>query len=182
MTEIANWSLVGLTAIYVVATIFICLANRRAAAASKEQTDEMRRQFAESSRARVIVRFDKRSVIDRCVVLKNIGFHDAVDVTVSVDDAFLNDLNNVCPENRLSIISKSKIHIASQQEFWVFLGFAPKMDAMQSQIAKITVSYKDGSQSYIESTAIDFSQYDFMTTIITSNTANQRATHDRERT
>lgn len=182
MTEIADWSLVGLTAVYVVATIFICLANRRAAAAAKEQTEEMRRQFAESSRARVVVRFDKRTPPERAFVLKNIGLHDAVDVTVSVDSAFLDDLNNVCPENRLSRIVQSKIHIASQQEFWVFMGFAPKLNALQSQIANITVSYHDGSQSYVESTAIDFSQYDFMTGIITRNTANQRAADDREGT
>ena len=178
---VANWTLVVLTAVYVIATIFICLANRRAATAANLQTEEMRKQFAESSRARVIVRFDKMTPVDRCIVIKNIGRLDAVDVMVSVNDDFLSDLNRVCPENRLSVIAKSKIHIASQQEFWVFIGFSTAINRLRSQIANITVSYLDVNQSYAESTVIDFSQYEFMSTPIETNPMDKGKPHDRIR-
>ncbi len=169
-----NWVLVILTAVYVVATIFICLANRSSASATKAQTEEMKRQYLESSRARVVIRFDKRVGVERAIVLKNIGRLDAVDVTLSVGEDFLNDLNKVFPANRLSKMTESKIHIASEQEFWVSVGFAGSFSALQSQVARITVSYHDVNNSYNETTVIDFSQYDFMTTMQVNNTAIPR--------
>ncbi len=46
----ADWVMVIITGIYVVATIFICWANIKSAKASKEQLKEMQRQYAEASR------------------------------------------------------------------------------------------------------------------------------------
>lgn len=51
----ADWAMVIITGIYVVATIFICWANIKTAKASKEQLKEMQRQFAEANRAEIRV-------------------------------------------------------------------------------------------------------------------------------
>ena len=53
----AEWVMVIITGIYVIATIFICLANIKAANASKEQLREMQKQFAETNRPVVELEF-----------------------------------------------------------------------------------------------------------------------------
>lgn len=160
-----NWILAGLTAIYVIATIAICWANWAAASAAKKQTEEMRKQYLEATRARLIVRFDKQIPTDMSFVLKNIGNNDAIDVIVSVNKEFMDALNMVWPNNLLLALVKSKIHIAVGQEFKVFVGFKKVIDAMQTKIAQITVTYHDAIGSYNDTTVIDFSQYDFMSTL-----------------
>ena len=54
MPSITDWLMVGITFVYVVATIFICRANIRSAKASKEQLAEMKREHEESIRLQVI--------------------------------------------------------------------------------------------------------------------------------
>lgn len=54
MPSITDWLMLGITFVYVVATIFICRANIRSAKASKEQLAEMKREHEESIRLQVI--------------------------------------------------------------------------------------------------------------------------------
>lgn len=49
MPSVTDWLMVAITAVYVVATIFICWANLKSAKASKEQLEEMRRQYSEEN-------------------------------------------------------------------------------------------------------------------------------------
>lgn len=50
MPLITDWLMVGITAIYVGATIFICIFNGRSARATREQVAESERQFEETKR------------------------------------------------------------------------------------------------------------------------------------
>ena len=47
---LTDWLMVIITAIYIVATIFICIYNGKSAKAAKTQTEEMRRQFYATNR------------------------------------------------------------------------------------------------------------------------------------
>ena len=53
----ADWVMVIITGVYVIATIFICWANIKAANASKEQLREMQKQFAETNRPIIELEF-----------------------------------------------------------------------------------------------------------------------------
>ena len=53
----AEWVMVIITGVYVIATIFICWANIKAANASKEQLREMQRQFAETNKPNIELEF-----------------------------------------------------------------------------------------------------------------------------
>ena len=55
---LTEWLMVIITAIYVVATIFICIYNGKSANAAKKQTEEMIKQFNSVNRPMVTVRFD----------------------------------------------------------------------------------------------------------------------------
>lgn len=50
MPLITDWLMVGITAIYVVATVFICIYNGRSAKATREQVSESQRQYEETKR------------------------------------------------------------------------------------------------------------------------------------
>lgn len=50
MPMITDWLMVGITFVYVIATIFICNANIKAAKASRDQIAESKRQFDENRR------------------------------------------------------------------------------------------------------------------------------------
>lgn len=50
MPTVTDWLMVGITAVYVVATIFICMANAKSANATREQFTESKRQFDETQR------------------------------------------------------------------------------------------------------------------------------------
>ena len=54
MVSVTDWLMVGITAVYVIATIFICIANLRSAKATRDQVDESKRQFEETQRLQVI--------------------------------------------------------------------------------------------------------------------------------
>ena len=53
----AEWTMVIITGIYVVATVFICWANFKSANASKEQLKEMQKQYAETNRPLIELEF-----------------------------------------------------------------------------------------------------------------------------
>ncbi|MBP3541539.1 MAG: hypothetical protein J6K72_06990 [Clostridia bacterium] len=54
MPSITDWLMVIITVVYVIATIFICLANIKSAKASKEQLSEMKREHEEAIRLQII--------------------------------------------------------------------------------------------------------------------------------
>ena len=50
MPMLTDWLMVGITSVYVIATIFISIFNARSAKATRQQVDESKRQFDESKR------------------------------------------------------------------------------------------------------------------------------------
>lgn len=65
MPTITDWLMVGITAIYVVATVFICYANFKSANETKKQTEETKREFEETKRE-----FEETKRIDRMPFLQ----------------------------------------------------------------------------------------------------------------
>lgn len=63
MPTITDWLMVGITGIYVIATIFICVFNARSDKATREQIVESKRQFEETKRLEYMpcfeIHFDK---------------------------------------------------------------------------------------------------------------------------
>lgn len=62
MPTITDWLMVGITVVYVIATIAICWANIQSANASKAQVEEMRKQYAEEHSPQIEVEliYEKR--------------------------------------------------------------------------------------------------------------------------
>ena len=52
--SITDWLMVGITVVYVIATVFICWANFSSARASKAQVEESKRQYEETKRLQMM--------------------------------------------------------------------------------------------------------------------------------
>ena len=159
------------TAVYTIATILICQANKKSAKAAMEQaqsmqrqTEELIRQYRESTRARIAIRYGWDNAVGKYVIFKNVGKKDADDVRVSVCDEFLDALEKECKSSCLITLTQSRIHIAAGQEFPVFVGFASHLEKMPVKVAEIKVSYTDHGEKCEDCAEIDFSQYGFLTT------------------
>ena len=55
--SITDWLMVGITVVYVIATVFICWANFSSARASKAQVEESKRQYEETKRLQIMPYF-----------------------------------------------------------------------------------------------------------------------------
>ena len=164
-----DWLMVIITAIYVVATIAICYFNGKSAKAAQEQTemsrqqiDEMIKQYNELNRPRVVVYFEIIRSGLLCFVVENIGSEAAKDVQIRVNDAFLTNLENEGQSERLREIAETKLFMASRQKFFILLGGQPKFKAIAKEVAKFDISYHMNNQKFEEHTDIDLWQYRFM--------------------
>ena len=105
MPTITDWLMVGITAIYVVATIFISCANIKSVNATRDQLTESKRQYEDKKRLEIMPYFEiivhddirdfvecigltisnsnaeNSTVIDRRISIKNIGLGVAKDFT-----------------------------------------------------------------------------------------------------
>ena len=163
-----DWLMVIITAVYVVATIVICVFNGKSAKASKEQTetarqqiDEMIRQYNELNRPFVIIRFEVIRSGLLCFVVENIGTVAAKDVTIKLNDEFLDNLEKENEQTGLREISESTLFLASHQKFYILLGGQPHFSNIASVTAKFDVLYNG---KYNEHTEIDLWQYRYMLT------------------
>lgn len=96
MNELISWMndnngfvMAVLTFVYVIATIFICIFNGRAASATRKQTEEAQRQFEENNRANVIPRFTTLEGQLYCLAFHNIGKTMAEKLVINISTEWL---------------------------------------------------------------------------------------------
>lgn len=157
-----DWIMVGITAIYMIATIVICYFNGKSAKASKEQTEISKKQIAEmikqynlANRPFVTVRFDIIRSGLLCFVLENEGPLPAHDVQVCINEEFINNLPDERIQSSFRKLKESKLYIASHQKMTLLIDGRLEFSKIAEKVARIKITY-DG---YIEETVIDISQY-----------------------
>lgn len=163
MTE---WLMVIITAVYVVATIVICVFNGKSAKAAKEQTetarqqiDEMIRQYNESNRPFVIIRFEIIRSGLLCFVVENIGPVAAKDVKIKINNDFIENVEKVDKDSHIRETSKATLFLSSHQKMYILLGGQTQFSEIASVPARINISY---NSKYTEYTEIDLWQYRFL--------------------
>ncbi len=150
-----DWLMVIITAIYVVATIIICYFNGKSAKAAKIQTDEMIRQYNLANRPKVTIHFDIIRSGLLCFVVENEGTSPAHNVSIRINQDFINGVDEEIERNRLEKLASSELYLASKQKMFICLGGQPLFTALAQNKAEIDISY-DG---YEEHTSIDLNQY-----------------------
>ena len=145
---LTDWLMVIITAIYVVATIFICIYNGKSASAAKQQSEiaqkqmkEMVDQYNAVNRPMVTVRFDIIRSGLLCFVIENEGPLPAREVQIKVNDAFLENLSTIESDNRLADLNNVALYLASQQKLTLFIGSQVRFTDIAKVPAIFDISY-----------------------------------------
>lgn len=155
----ADWAMVIITGIYVVATIFICWANIKTAKASKEQLKEMQRQFAEANRAEIEVEFHYLRRTWYVVRFVNRGEKTAQHVKISVAQSFIDSLPEESFQKELERLKERECIIGSEQYYDLFVGSNKLRSNPQLQPFTGTVEYKSQGTSYQSDLFVDLEHY-----------------------
>lgn len=162
---LTDWLMVIITAIYVIATILICIYNGKSAKAAKVQTevakmqiDEMIKQYNEVNRPLVTIRFDIVRSGLLCFIIENEGTLPAKDVKIKINEEFIENINDSSERNRLEDLNNASFYLASKQRITILLGGQLAFKDIAKEIAKIDICYN----GYKEHTEIDINQYRFL--------------------
>lgn len=155
----SDWAMVILTAIYVVATIFICRFNYGAAKASKEQVAEMRRQYEEDNRPYITVEliYERKSFYG--LKLSNCGKRLANHVRIQLDQRFLDSLDEPIFIELLEQAKNKECIIGIGQHYDLYFGSNKFHANTKKSNISGKVIYQDGTHTYIEEFNIDFDSY-----------------------
>jgi len=94
MPSITDWLMVGITFVYVVATIFICVANVKSAKATKAQLAESQKQFKESNRPYITCEYILTNRVFCGIRLCNHGNQVARNLRIKINKEFLDSLSD----------------------------------------------------------------------------------------
>lgn len=155
----ADWVMVIITAIYVIATIFICWANIKSANASKSQLDEMKRQYDETYCPNINVEliYERKAFYGLRFV--NHGMVTANRVKIVFSSDFIDSIQE---ENMKSILQKQgdkECIIGIGQHYKLFFGTNNYRKNPNKIPAKGYIIYYGNNKEYRSDFYIDLENY-----------------------
>ncbi|MBO5567589.1 MAG: hypothetical protein J6A79_01395 [Clostridia bacterium] len=151
--------MVVITAVYVVATIFICRANNKSAEASRAQLEEMRRQYADANRPFIAVEFTLAT--RGCYVLRlvNNGRLTALNVRVRLNEDFIESIDFKEIKEILRSQRDKMCIIGAGQHFDIPVGGYDLRDNPNLKPLRGMVTYEGGGYRYETEIDIDIENY-----------------------
>jgi hypothetical protein len=155
----ADWIMIIITAVYVVATIFISYFNHQSAKATREQVSESVRQFNEANRAFITVTFECIRN-ESCVLhIHNHGKRIAENVNIKLNQDFIDAYIYSDEKERIKPLCSSVFNIGIGQSWYYLLFYNNEFYRFVDIPLNIEISYKDNNESYVEKLTYDLSQY-----------------------
>ena len=154
-----DWTMVIITAIYVVATIFICCANIKSAKASQAQLNEMQRQFAESNRPEIEVEFHYLRRTWYVVRFVNRGEKTAQHVKINIAQSFIDSLPEEAFQKELARLIGKECIIGVGQHYDLFIGSNKLRGNPNMKPFTGTVEYESQGKSYQSDLFVDLEHY-----------------------
>lgn len=157
-----------LTFVYVIATILICFFNYHSAKESKNQIVEMRQQFEEANRARVIPKLDYIEGMLACLVFQNVGLSFTENIKVDISEEWLKQLEKVQQPHKPSIktadtlrkLKTTPFFLAPSDKYKYVLCVAAdgtgNLEDLLSIPLDITIHYRSGNKDYSDSYHLTF--------------------------
>lgn len=159
MPTITDWLMVGITAVYVIATIFICSANIRSAKATREQVAEVKRQYEEEHRPYISYQFIFERRTTYGMRFTNYGRRVANHVQIKFNQEFLDSISKNQFSDKLNKQRGKEFTLGIGQSYDIYFGtdeFRNNLD-MKPIIGEI--QYEDTLTTYRETFEIDFEKY-----------------------
>lgn len=156
---VTDWLMVGITTVYVLATIFICRANIRSAEATREQVAEAKRQYEEEHRPYISYQFifERRTFYG--MRFTNHGRRVANNVKVLLDEEFLKSLGSSQFVGPLKELKDKEFSLGIGQSYDIFFGANEFRANTAKKPIKGEILYEDLNATYQESFEIDFAKY-----------------------
>lgn len=155
----ADWAMVLITFVYVVATCFICYFNHQSAKASREQLAEMKKQFDEENRPIIEVEFIYERRTWYGIRFVNHGRRTAQDVSIQLSQAFIDSLPK---ENIRSLLSKQKDKkciIGVGQHYDLYIGGNELRGNPNMVPATGLIVYQSDGKKYSRDISVDLDNY-----------------------
>lgn len=155
----ADWVMVTLTAVYVIATIFICYFNYCSTKASREQTAEMKHQYDMENRPYITIEliYERKAFFG--LRFSNHGKRIANHVKIQLEQDFLDSI--IEPDFR-SLLEKEKGReciIGIGQHYDLYFGTNKFRDNPSKYAVSGSITYTDEKKSYNNDFSIDFEKY-----------------------
>lgn len=159
---LTDWIMIIITTIYVVATIVICISNKRSADAAKEQTSEMIKQYNENNRPYIIVKFEIIRSGLLCFVVENVGSMPAIGLEIDLCREFIDNIPDERMVGRVTEFVESKdMYLAPNQRMYITLGGQGDFNEISNVVAQFVVRYNGRYENVY---FIDLKQYRYMLT------------------
>jgi len=156
MTE---WAMVILTVVYVIATILICYFNYRSANTSKEQAEEMKRQYDAENRPYITAEliYERRNFYG--LRFANHGKRIANHVSIKFENDFIDSLTEPAFKSLLKRENDRKCIIGIGQHHDLYFGTNQFRDKHDKLPLCVHITYSNGEKVYTEDIHIDFDTY-----------------------
>ncbi len=155
----AEWIMVIITGVYVVATIFICWANIKSANASKEQLKEMQRQYAESNRPLVELELHYMRKTWYVARFINRGNLTAQHVKINLEQSFVDSLPEEVFRTELEKQKGKECIIGVGQHYDLFIGSNKLRGNPQMRPLTGTIEYEARGRVYKSEVYVDLEHY-----------------------
>ena len=155
----AEWIMVIITGVYVIATIFICWANIKSANASKEQLKEMQRQYTESNRPLVELELHYKRKTWYVARFINRGNLTAQHVKINLEQGFIDSLPEESFRNELVKQKGRECIIGVGQHYDLFIGSNKLRGNPQMRPLTGTIEYEAQGQVYKSDIFVDLEHY-----------------------
>ena len=155
----ADWVMVIITGVYVIATIFICWANIKAANASKEQLREMQREFAETNKPNIELEFHYSRRTWYIARFVNRGSLSAQHVKINLDQEFIDSLPEESMKKELERIKGKECIIGAGQHYDLYIGSNKLRGNPNMKPLTGTIEYKAQGETYQSDLYVDLENY-----------------------
>lgn len=159
----ADWVMVAITCVYVIATIAICYYNKKSADAANLQAEvaqlqmkEMLAQYKAVNRPIITIRFDVIRSGLMCFIVENEGPLPARNVIIKINQEFLDNIKDEKDKEWIEAMNTSDLFLASKQQLYFCLGGMPQFDNVSKVKAIFDITYNGVFEEHIE---IDIRQY-----------------------
>jgi len=163
----ADWVMVIITGVYVIATIVICWANFKSANASKEQLNEMRQQYADTNRPILEYEFHYSRRTWYSVRFINHGNRTAQHVKINLDQSFINSLPEESFKKEAERLKGKECIIGVGQYYELFVGSNKLRDNPNMVPLTGTIEYEAQGQKYKNDIFVDLEHYMTFFTVTT---------------
>lgn len=155
----ADWAMVWITLVYVIATIFICFANLRSAKATREQLAESKRQYDEENRAFITFAFIYENRAFYGMRFTNNGKRVAKHIRFNFREEFIDSLTNDSFRKSIRSLSGKECLLGIGQSYDIFFGGSEFRENSNKLPIEGTILYSDEFDNYEEEFFIDFNNY-----------------------